>query len=249
MCKRHGKARHIRKVCRIMEHSPYSLFIFLHRRIISAIPSRVHRAMTIPGQRHIRYTYYNLLGPPYPYSPSLGEARAQPDSELHNPDAGLASSWEWSWPGIIWCGTRTHTHDAVLRSSFPTHMLLLQKLRHICLTPPPPPPPSPQFLQKALPDQALDVALAHVELAVLGQVDRAVLGLDLAGVLEDAHVDEEVARRDQGAGQVDVGVDARVGSEEVGVWGGLVGWVGGGGGGGSSCEKGVGRGGKVHCRK
>ena len=224
MCKRHGKARHIRKVCRIMEHSPYSLFIFLHRRIISAIPSRVHRAMTIPGQRHIRYTYYNLLGPPYPYSPSLGEARAQPDSELHNPDAGLASSWEWSWPGIIWCGTRTHTRCGASFVLSYTHVASSKTPPYLSYTP----PPSPQFLQKALPDQALDVALAHVELAVLGQVDRAVLGLDLAGVLEDAHVDEEVARRDQGAGQVDVGVDARVGSEEVGVWGGLVGWVGGG---------------------
>lgn len=53
-------------------------------------------------------------------------------------------------------------------------------------------------------DQPLDIALPDEKLAVLGQIDRAVLGLDLPGVLQHAHVDEQVSRRHQTARQVNV---------------------------------------------
>src|SRR5438046_7225313 len=75
------------------------------------------------------------------------------------------------------------------------------------------PETSRQALKEALSDQPLDVALADVELAVLGQIDGPasrergqvtvgmapkgnpglpVLGLNLAGILQDSDIDEQI---------------------------------------------------------
>ena len=88
------------------------------------------------------------------------------------------------------------------------------------------PETSRQALKEALSNQPLDIALADVELAVLGQVDGPasretghvtvgmarkgnpglpVLGLNLAGILQDSDIDEQIGGRLEAARQVDVG--------------------------------------------
>lgn len=77
------------------------------------------------------------------------------------------------------------------------------------------PSTSIQPLQEALLDQPFHIGEPHVELAVLCQVDGAILGLDLAGIAQHAHVDEQIPRRHQRARQVDVGPLALVRREQI----------------------------------
>lgn len=46
--------------------------------------------------------------------------------------------------------------------------------------------------------------MPDIELTVLGQIDRSVLGLNLPGILEHAHIDEQVARRLQRTREINV---------------------------------------------
>lgn len=62
-----------------------------------------------------------------------------------------------------------------------------------------------QNLHIALLNQTLNIALADEELAVLGQVQTAVLRLNLSRVPQNADVDEDLLRRLQAAREVDVG--------------------------------------------
>jgi hypothetical protein len=63
---------------------------------------------------------------------------------------------------------------------------------------------SSQPHEKARLDESLNVSLPNKELAVLCQIDRAVLGLNLSRVLEHSNVNEEVLWRLQAARQIDI---------------------------------------------
>ena len=78
-------------------------------------------------------------------------------------------------------------------------------------------PLSSQDLHVSLLDQTLDVSLADKELAVLRQIQTAVLGLDLSRVAQDADVDEDFLRGLQTAGEIDVGPLAFILREQLAV--------------------------------
>ena len=65
--------------------------------------------------------------------------------------------------------------------------------------------PSSQNLHIPLLDQTLNIAFTHEKLAVLGEVQTSILGLNLPRVAQHPHIDENVLRRLQAARQVDVG--------------------------------------------
>ncbi len=77
--------------------------------------------------------------------------------------------------------------------------------------------PLAELLKVALLYQSLDISLPYVELAVLRERDRAVLGLDLSSIFENSHVDENVLRRFQTSSEVNFRPLTFVGGEQVAV--------------------------------
>ena len=64
--------------------------------------------------------------------------------------------------------------------------------------------PSAQPLEKPLGYQPFNIPMSNIILAVLRQIDGAVLGLDLSRIFQNPHIDEEILRRLETARQIDV---------------------------------------------